>query len=503
MARRRLRHQRLRQRQAAGFLGPIEWPGNGFGTGGIWYSDSGSATDTSQFDTGEISYVLEVLRLAYRSSTAPDRWTFLLPAVRLFRTVQLWEDAGQPAGAPGGSDWAAAKLKEGARFGPMVIAALGELGTDPDLAVLPDPWLGGTQTYVDAALLERMRTWVEQEYTGQTQALHYALGPIFSCSVHLTKPSTELTGPYVAAIDYYRNWFPLLTARVMHTDRAFINLSNVLAHFAGGVSGGVLTEGLAFEPRVRWRAPPGGRLDLAVHTNLRDETGDAHSAFVYNFGATPAPAELLLDAGLRPGIWSIELGPAVVECDEYLPGTVITADVALNKPGAGLVVPMQIQPGLQLLRLTRTSDSFTAPPAWDLGLDAPRVELHVAQDLALSLQLSTRVANAGRVAAPTASVRFWIETVTPAGDALAPGGFTIPSPLVSPTFVLPATSGWSASETTASVSVPLPPACTTWLLAGNGLQVRVELVSAAADADATNDTQSRVEFLSTLPLVLH
>ena len=192
----------------------------------------------------------------------------------------------------------------------------------------------------------------------------------------------------------------------------------------------------------------------------------------------------------------------MVECDEYLPGTVITADVALNKPGAGLVVPMQIRArGCELLRLTRTSDSFTAPPAWDLGLDAPRVELHVAQDLALSLQLSTRVANAGRVAAPTASMHFWIETVTPAGDALAPGGFTIPSPLVSPTFVLPATSGWSASETTASVSV-LPPACTTWLLAGNGLQVRVELVSAAADADATNDTQSRVEFLSTLPLVL-
>jgi hypothetical protein len=97
-------------------------------------------------------------------------------------------------------------------------------------------------------------------------------------------------------------------------------------------------------------------------------------------------------------------------------------------------------------------------------------------------------------------VSFWIETVAPDGATLLPGGFPITSPVVSPSFALPATTAWIASETTASATLSLPAAAGPWLLAGNGLQVRAA-ISSAPDADATNDSQSRVEFLSTLPIV--
>ena len=44
-------------------------------------------TDDDLLEKGETSYVLELLRGAYRSSTASDRWRYLLPAIRMFRAV--------------------------------------------------------------------------------------------------------------------------------------------------------------------------------------------------------------------------------------------------------------------------------------------------------------------------------------------------------------------------------------------------------------------------------
>ena len=82
-----------------GFPASAQWPSGVLGGGSTWYAESGTVGDASQWTSGEVSYVLGVLQGAYRSSTAADRWEFLLPAVRMFRAAKDWEDAGQPAGA--------------------------------------------------------------------------------------------------------------------------------------------------------------------------------------------------------------------------------------------------------------------------------------------------------------------------------------------------------------------------------------------------------------------
>ncbi|HEX5012261.1 MAG TPA: hypothetical protein VFY71_17875, partial [Planctomycetota bacterium] len=79
-----------------GFPAPAQWPSGALGVGSTWYSESGTAGDESLWQSGEVSYVLGLLQSAYRSSTAADRWQFLLPAVRMVRAAKDWEDAGQP-----------------------------------------------------------------------------------------------------------------------------------------------------------------------------------------------------------------------------------------------------------------------------------------------------------------------------------------------------------------------------------------------------------------------
>src|SRR4029453_18945988 len=134
-----------------------------------------------------------------------------------------------------------------------------------------------------------------------------------------------------------------------------------------------------------------GWLDLAVHSNLRDETGVAHSAFVYNFAGAPAAVEVLLDAGLAPGAWHVELGAADGTCDVFKAGDLLSTDILVQKPALGTVVPLVLPGGLNLIRLTRLGPASGAAPAFDYALDAPRVELHVGAALALSLKLSARV----------------------------------------------------------------------------------------------------------------
>src|SRR5262249_49452719 len=140
----------------AGFLAPVQWPSNGFGSNGNWWSGNGTPGDTDIFEKSYVVYQLEVLRLAYHDSTAADRWRYLLPAVRLFRAAQQWEDEGQPAGAQGSQDWAAALFRDGPRFHAAVVSLLQDLTNDPTLTTQDDPQLPGTAPYVDATLTARL-----------------------------------------------------------------------------------------------------------------------------------------------------------------------------------------------------------------------------------------------------------------------------------------------------------------------------------------------------------
>ncbi|HTE05994.1 MAG TPA: hypothetical protein VK824_07350, partial [Planctomycetota bacterium] len=249
----------------AGFLAPAQWPGNKLGAPGAWWNTSGSTADKSTFTSGEWSYVLELLRMAYHTSAAADRWRYLLPGVRIFRAVAAWESAGKPSSpAVGGALWAGQQFKLGPRFGSIAFAWRADLEQDTTLATTPDPSYAGATTYVDAALLARLVAWTEVEFNNQGNGLYYALQDVDACGPHSAKDTTVLPQPYLATRDFVRACFPLLTSCAMHTDRVFVNQgggnqARVLAHTGAG-----LVEGLRFAPLVGWSSRLGAAPDLAI-----------------------------------------------------------------------------------------------------------------------------------------------------------------------------------------------------------------------------------------------
>src|SRR4029077_8634655 len=99
------------------------------------------------------------------------------------------EDADEPPNpVVGGELWAGQQQKADPRFGAEVLSVVHDLETEPTLTTQLDPAQNNAATYVDAALVQRMHQWIEEEYLGQGNALTYALGSVESpCAQHTAK----------------------------------------------------------------------------------------------------------------------------------------------------------------------------------------------------------------------------------------------------------------------------------------------------------------------------
>jgi len=469
-----------------GFPAAAQWPSGVPGNGGFWYTHNGIADDSSQWTSGEVGYVFGLLTTAYRQSTAGDRWQFLLPAVRMFRAVAAWEDAGQPSGAAGSQAWAAGKLKTGGRFGLLVLDNLADLAADPTLTTTTDPVLGNT-TYVDAALVERMQAWVESPHSNTGAVLRYAMGDVKACAPHTIKNSSSIAEVYQAALKYFRTAWPVLCRHAMHTDRIFANVGNVQHELIAAWTGAATVEGQPFRPLLGWS---GENLDFAVLVNHRDAAGTTVSAFVHNFAATVADVTLTLGPGLQPGNWLLESGAASANCDTF-PGGASSSMV--SKRGLGARVSISVPPGLNLVRLTRTG-ALAAAQAFDLVLDPPR--LVDAGNGAYALQV--RVANAGMAATPASTLSLYLAAVDGNGALVATAALPSEALLSSVGLNLGAATGFALPEQTATFNLPAGSPLVGLLQSGLGLQARARIVSTDAEWDSANNEQSRCWFLADL-----
>ncbi len=471
-----------------GFPAPALWPSGALGLDGLWYSETGIPGDVSLWDSGQVTYVLGLLQAGYRGSADADRWEFLLPAVRMFRAVMDWEDAGEPAGAAGSKAWAAKHLREGARFGPAVAALYPDLAGDPTLTSQPDPDQPGT-TYVDAELLERMVAWLDTGNSDQGTALAYAVGDVFACELHQTKDAVNLPTIYQVASTYYRNIFPLLTARVLHTDRVFLNINRVLGELEAAWTADLPVEGQPVRPLVRWE---GEGLDLAVSCNHRDLAGTAWSAFVHNFKGTTQPVTLRLEEGLAAGDWVLELGPGSTSCDVFQVAP--AASIPVTKRGMATSVSFVLDPGLSLVRLVRTGDA-PAPAGWDLAVDPPLLEAEGDGGFTASV----RVANVGSSAPPASTLQLLVAAVNTDGTLASPATLPFELLLSSVGVSLGSLTGWNVPDTMKTFAIPAGSPIAELLQQGYGLQLRAAVSAASSEGDSLNNVASRCWFLQDVP----
>ena len=476
-----------------GWFGPVQWPSNEFGKNGHWWTIADDAAETGELSGGVASYTLELLRAAYHRSAEADRWTYLIPAARMLRSVQAWRAAGSPSNPPQGSAaWAAQRLQGSSRFGGIVLSNLWDLAADIDLNTQEDP-LGGGQPYVDPGLVVDMRTWLEDEFHGQPATMKYALGPTSPCGTGFTaKPTTVFTGSYQNVISYYRVLYPLLTKHVIHTDRVS------LTHSAGGgansllaaTTGEMITEGIAFRPLVRWRSRLDDGLDLAIEANERDYGATRFSAFVHSFEADVVSLELQLDEGLLPGTYLVQVDAAKEACDQYPPGGAMDWQL-VQKSGAGVPVQVSVRPGLNLVRVSRQGDALLAPSNYDLAVDPPVVQLVVGGGVN-DLRLTTRVANFGSAPSPPATLTLYASLLQPDGQVqthLTGEQEFLLARLHVPS--LPPTAGWSMASHEAQLQFGITPAMGVLLVNGFGYQIRAVVNADGREGDLLDNQQIR------------
>lgn len=485
----------------AGFVAPASFPSNELGKDGVWYSRTGTSGDTKLFTSGVSSYPLEAMVLAYERSTESDRWRYLLPAVRMLRAVADWEDAGEPNGPPGSEAWAAKHYHADSRFGSTVVRLRGPLANEPKLSQTIDP-LDGSTTYVDDALLDRMREWTEVDYTNQNLVIRYALADTSPCGVGFTAKSAGPLGtPYSKAITVYRHFWPLLTTRAYHTDRVFMNVFDGPNLVLAGHSGDILREGLRFAPRLRWTSRMDAPLPLAVQCNARDDVGHEIAAFVHNGAELPTDVELELAEGLAPGVYRVDVGAGDPKCDLYQPGVDVTSTV-VDKPGAGARVELTIPPGLSLVRVERIGDAAPAP-AFDLAVDLPQTRALLSPGSA-SLEFSVRVANVSSTPAPGVVLEWSAAVVDGDGLPLGLGGAPVEVPIGAQSVApLAGTSGYAFDTHDVVLTVPVDATIATVLLSGLGIQLRARLRTedVGGDHDPLNDARSKAAFADELEIV--
>jgi len=494
-----------------GFFAPVRYPSNTFGSGTSWWSITDSATDTDFLAKTQIAHQIDLLRMTYRKSAAPDRWRFLLPMVRLFKSVMTWENNGKPTGSAGSEAWADKLFQTSPRFWSTVVACTADLEADPFLTVTDDPDLPGTAPYVDAALVTRLHGWISANQPGgvsltggQNTALQYALGSVLPCSTGVTaKNTTVISNAYVSANPFFRGAFPFLTRHVLHTDRVFINRANVLSHYAANVTGGELAEGLAFRPAARWLTRLAAVPDLAVSCNLRDVAETRYGAFTYNFGTSPVSVELQLDEGLVPGAYRVETGPGATKCDQFLSG--VTTSSTVQKRGTGVPTTVTLTPGLNLVRVTRQSGADVPAQDYDLAIDPPRMEIykHLASLGGLpAVVFKAHVVNAGSTASPPATLNLLASVLLPDGSVLPISGTTPDEFLLWSTAVpsLAGTSDFTVSAADPQLPVFFNSILATLLLGGLGIQLRAEVVADPLESDLLNNNMSRGWFLKGTPI---
>ncbi len=494
-----------------GFFAPVQYPSNTFGNGTAWWSISGSASDTEFLDKTQIAYEVDLLRMAYRTSTAADRWRYLLPMVRLFKSVMAWEDQGKPVGSTGSEAWADKLVQGSPRFWALIAACTGDLETDPYLTVTDDPDVPGTSPYVDSALIAKLHGWLMTGLPGGINlpgafnlALQYALRNIIPCSTGNTaKNSMPVSNAYLAANPFLRGAFPFLTRHVLHTDRVFINHANVLNHFAANVTGGDLQEGIAFRPAVRWITRLEAAPDISVSCNLRDLVETMYGAFAYNFGTSPVSVELQLDEGLVPGTYLVEVGPGAAKCDQFLSG--VTSSQSVQKRGTGVKTPVLLQPGLNLVRITRQGAADAPAAGYDLAIDPPRLELYKKLSSIgglPALLFKVHVVNAGATASPPATLNLFASVLLPDGSVLPVNAATPNEFLIWSTAVpsLAGTSDYSVASTDLQLGVFMNSIATTLLLSGLGIQLRAEVIAGPSEGDRLNNEMSRGWFANGTPL---
>ncbi|HYN64947.1 MAG TPA: hypothetical protein VES36_10135, partial [Candidatus Limnocylindrales bacterium] len=371
----------------------------------------------------------------------------------------------------------------------------GDLEQDPNLTTADDPDTAGTAPYVDAALLTRMRDWVETtSLAAPNLALRYALQPVSDCLP--IGPSSKSPGivefGYDRAIPYWSAIFPLLTKHVLHTDRLFLNRNGILGHITAGHTGMGLTEGVVFRPAVRWSSASNSLDGLAISCNWLSYDGTAFGAFLHHLNLTPLPLDLSLDEGLVPGRYQVELGPALAKCDEFPLGS---SAVIVQKCGAGATVPLLVPPGLSLVRVTRLGPPDQPSQRWDLALDPPRMTL------GSSLELRARVVNAGAASSPPATLRLYATLLNLEGQAIWPGY----TKLLFSTSSVPAlagSNGYALASFDASGVLPLS-TVVALLLTGLGLEIEAEVTADPLEWDPLNNGLSRRFYLPDLDAVVH
>ncbi len=475
----------------AGWHGPVQWPSNQFGKNGYWWTHKGNSSDKSLFTTGLHSFTLELLRMAYHRSQDHDRWEHLIPAVRMFRAVKDWEDAGMPQGLTGDNYWAAELFKSASRFGPLVILHVADLENDTDLNTEIDP-LGGGSTYVDQDLIDRMKTWAEDEYLGQHGMIKYALREYeYAHGQNKAKLTSVFEGMYENAITYLRTMYPLLTKHVIHTDRVFLSHKGYgPGNLTAAACSTILTEGLAFHPLVRWRSRLGDGQDLAVQCNYREYESNIYSAFAYNFESGPMSTTVMLDKGLAPGEYLVEWGQASVDFDLFPSWATVYSQV-VQKRGTAVPAVVDLEPGLNLVRVTRQGDPDQPAAGYDLAVDPPMLEISHGPG-GFGMELKARIANAGRTASPQATLNLYASILNPDGSIMPITGQ--PEEVLVASQQVPsiaATTGWTLEELELSSSLSLGNTFDTILISGFGIQVRAEVVADGLEGDLFNNDQTR------------
>jgi hypothetical protein len=513
-----------------GLVGPAQWPTNEFGDNGFWWTYTGVSADLGELLAGLHGFPLDVLRMAYHRSSSPNRWMYLIPAARFFRSVSDWEVLGQPANpALGSFIWGGRWFKDSSSFGSLVISYLADLQNDPTLTTTVDPD-GIGNTYVDAVLLTKMEDWAEQGNFGQLGTIRYALRDVNACNgtANAKSPGIFING-LNRLIPYYRSLFPLLTTHALHTDRLFLSYkNNGPASLLTPANGQGLDATISFQPLISWRSQMDGGQDIAVLCNSRDYDGTVYSAFAYNFEAAALSTTMQLDEGLQPGTYLLEYGEADETCDSFPLGGLVHTDTVVKR-GSGASVEVPLEPGLNLVRVTRTG-AAPAPGGYDLALDTPVVEKLIARDGSTRFRLKVRASNMAGVASPGAVLEFHVALLGTEGELLQTseqllGTLTVPSLAASTGWTIPQvelvlglpgspqpaghgavqTGGAFAGRLAKKAAVPGlagggaggPPALTPAqsvhraLQSGLGLQVRAVLVADGTEGDLLNNEQTR------------
>lgn len=478
-----------------GWFAPAQWPSGAFGENGVWYSESGTVGDAALFAKTLHAYGLELLRLAWRDT---GDWTYLVPAARLFRTVQAWDAAGRPSGAPGSASWLAQQVEGGTRFGPLVIASRGALAAEPALATHVDPLTGAP--YVDQGLLDAMRTWVEVEFTGQTNVLRYALTGVVPCETG-TKATNSVWAPWQNVIAYERVAWPMLAKHVLHTDRVFLRyLGGGPETLCAAGTGEVLAEGVTFRPLVRWSSRLDQGTDLSFLCNDRAYDGSSFGAFVWNAQSSDVPLELVLDVGMPPGRYRVSWAPDPTACDMF-PASTSPQSVTLQKRGATARAFPSVAPGMNLVRVERIGDPVGPPAGWELSLDPPRVEVRKHPGGA-DLALVTHVANVGASASPSALLELRLAFLFPDGRVVPLPG--LPDELLLGDLAVHGLHGaddWAFDSQDVELLLPVDALLAAVLTSGLGLQVRAQLLVGAGQGDTSNDDQTRGWYLPQIEMV--